>query len=128
MRFQTREMSVNRKIGLFVITSVFLMIIYSLSRNLLDLLSLGGRVESAQAEVEEMRVENQRLQILAAEIKSGSRDEEYIRNSLGLVRPGETVVIIPEDYIEAREEVMRVENEEDATDWPVWRQWAELFF
>lgn len=112
-----------------MIVGIWLMFTISLLGNLVELLSVGGRVEKEEAEVVKLIEEKEALEEEKRKVESPGADEVYIREELGLVKPGEAVVVIPDELIEkvmvADQGIEKPEVEEEK---PVWVQWVELFW
>lgn len=108
---------------------VFLLIIWSLGQNLIGLSTMDERLITAKEELSILQQQNQALQEKAAKVASGADEEAVIRDKLGLVKPGETMVIVPEQVLaqalEAEIPQTQLVIEEPK---PVWRQWVGVFF
>lgn len=126
-RKATQDYSNRQKITLVVMCVVFGAMFVSLVRNLMGFGGLDQRIIEAEQELRSLRQEQARLQAEADRVESGALDEAYIRDKLGLVQPGESVVIIPQDLLEDSS----LETEQapivSVQELPVWRKWVELF-
>lgn len=79
-------------------------------------------VEEAKQKLERLREEHEALK-QELEYKKGERfTEEEIRNKLGLVKEGETVVIVPKEDAEGQA------TNDKSNDKANWEKWKELFF
>lgn len=59
---------------------------------------LGGELEAAHGRIDALRARNDRLRQDATALRSDAFEQErLVRETLGLVRPGETVVRIPSE-------------------------------
>jgi len=129
MSLSANNFTTRKKIGAMMIVGIWLMFTISLLGNLVELLSVGGRVEKEEAEVVKLIEEKEALEEEKRKVESPGADEVYIREELGLVKPGEAVVVIPDELIEkvmvADQGIEKPEVEEEK---PVWVQWVELFW
>lgn len=118
----------EQKTGFFRILLVGLgmLFVWSLTLSLFDLLGLGGRVEDIESDVGGLRIENERLVEEAEKLQTQEAQEKLIREKLGLVQPGETVVIIPEEMRDQNLDINEQESVEEELQ--VWEQWKRLFF
>lgn len=95
----------------------------------LKLRGRGGVVEEARSELAREEVKKQKLEAIRAGLDSGEFIEQQARDKLGLVREGETIVVLPpaEELrrFAPREEVFDVEFEREML--PIFRQWVRLF-
>lgn len=101
--------------------------VWGLFNNFLDLVSVGDRVVEAEQEVVKLEQENQSLKSEVDSLESGKLDEFLIREELGLVKPGEKVVMIEESLLEEAVQEELVEKEEEV-EVPVWKKWWNLLW
>lgn len=126
MRQEAREDKRKRKTIVSLVTVVMGgYFVVSLVRNLVDFSGLGERVVEIEEEVQLLEEENQRLREEAFRVESEQYAEREIRDKLGLVKPGEEVVVLPQDYLREENGVAEevVVEEKKAN----WRKWVELF-
>jgi len=90
-----------------------------LSTNVWRLWRAGDRIKQAESEVRSQELENQELQKRLAEVQSPEFIEREAKEKLGLVKPGEEIVILPTQ----EQESVRVEEQEE----PNWRKWWKLY-
>jgi cell division protein DivIC len=95
---------------------------FSLARNLYSTYGSSKYLEQAQAKLDRLRAENQDLLRENAEARDPSFIEREARERLGLVKPGEVVVILPE-----KEAAAGATEEPAAPARPIWQQWLGLF-
>ena len=104
---------------------VGLLLIVSLSKGVFELLSVYDRVELVEIEVAELEAKKISLERQLEERQGEGYIERQIRNKLHLSRPGEVIVMLPEDYSyrsdDENSEIMTQEKEN-------WQKWMELFF
>ncbi len=81
-----------------------------------------GIVAERKAVLEAEEAKNKELTARLQEATSAAFVERVARDKLGLVREGETVIIMD------KSQVLNLNNEGKPQDLPSWRQWWELFF
>lgn len=74
-----------------------------------------------QAELEKRAQENTRMAAKLEEIKQDEYVEKVARDTLGLVKDGEAIVILPKEGISGT-------GENDQAGMPNWQKWWNLFF
>ncbi len=79
------------------------------------------KVDEAQVELDQLKKENEDLKRELQYKSSDSFAEEEIRNKLGMVKQGETEVIIPKQ----EEKVNSGQVQQNQA--PNWRKWRDLF-
>lgn len=109
----------------FVI-GLLVLIITGLVKSLIDFSTTRDRFVEAEKEVQELEREKEELQSQLT-----LEDEEYVtekelRDALGLSRPGEVVVVIPEDLLEETLS-QRQELKQLNIDQTNWQKWIQLF-
>lgn len=98
-------------------------LIISFSRSVWDLWEKQEAIETARDSVAKLTDENKKLKSRLEYVKSEEFMEKEAREKLNLVKPGETIVIIPQSVLEAATA--------SAAPTPVppnWEQWMRLFF
>lgn len=108
----------------FLVGSFFLLT--SLGRGLWELLGTSARFEQARQELAKLQDEKVQLE---SQLRAASREftvEQTLRDRLGLARPGEKVVILPQEVVSAQGKRGEEANEEDIL--PNWRKWLALFW
>ena len=98
-------------------------LIISLSRSLWDLWQKQENLLKAQTNVERLRQENNRLQSELEYVQTDEFVEREAREKLKLVKPNETVVLIPENVLRAA-----TASAVPTPAPPNWEQWMRLFF
>ena len=114
----------RKKIVIFTITLIGLGLIIGLTRDISRLLRAGDRVKLVEEKAQKLKEEQQKLLEKKAYYLSEEFIEEEARNKLNMVRPGETVVILPPNLAQ----VLGREEESAAPEIPNWRKWWNLFF
>ena len=100
-----------------------LALVVSLPRSLLNLWKRRDLIFERQEVLRKTQTENQRLRQLLAEVTSQAYIEKAAREKLGLVKPGETVVLVPKSQSLGTGE--ETKPEEKLTNW---QRWWRLFF
>lgn len=88
-----------KKIIQGVIILLILMIVYNLSSQIMDALKSSERLSKAADAVYQLEAKNRELKKKLAQVSSYEFIETEARNKLGFSKPGETVVIIPDDKL-----------------------------
>ena len=102
---------------------IFLLLaVISLSQNIINLINRGLVLEREKTDLEALRKEKQRLEAELGYMKTNEFLEREARDNLGLVREGETVVILPLESRDGRDGVQQGGNQEI----PNWKQWWKL--
>lgn len=108
-----------------IIIIIGLAISLGLVRNLYSIYQNSKFQDLAVKKLEKLRAENTRLKEEVAVAGEQSFIEREARERLGLVKPGEVVVILPSEK-EATGSGEAVSEEKPAR--PIWQQWISLFF
>ncbi len=98
---------------------------YSLSRQVYTSLQAGSRLDSEAEGLVALQQENSALKKQLAQTNSPSFVEQEARDKLDMARPGETVVIIPQEEID---KVLGLSQDKPVEKVPNWQGWARLFF
>lgn len=105
----------------FLLFTTYLII--SFSRSVWDLWQKQGEIGKAKARVEDLRAENNRLRGQLEYTKTDEFVEKEAREKLKLVKPDETVVMIPDSVLKAA-----TASASPTPPPPNWEQWMRLFF
>lgn len=111
--------------GLVVVVSLYFVV--SLGLNLMDFSGVDERVVGLEQEVVSLQEENQRLNDQVQRVESGDYAEVEIRDKLGLVKPGESVVVVPQEYLRDSQVVNLDKEGVSRVERPNWLKWIELF-
>lgn len=98
-----------------------------MGRNILNLLEKGKAIDEARVRVEELKGEENALLETKESIGTDQFIEKEAREKLGLAKPGETVVVLPDEEV-LQKLAPGIEEETLPEKLPVWRRWVELFF
>ena len=104
---------------------IFLLLaVISLSQNIVNLINRGLVLEQEKTDLEILKKEKQRLEAELDYMKTSGFLEKEARDNLGLVRKGETVVILPPENGNGRDGIQQGDNQGISN----WKQWWQLFF
>ena len=110
--------------GAWVLAVILLI---STVRNIERVISIRNDVEKERQKVAKMEADNTTLQAQIAQAQGSDFIEKQIRDKLGLVKPGEAIVVLPDDNILRKLAPQVIEEEETLPD-PNWKKWEKLFF
>ena len=116
-------MAKRRQIVKVILLMVLVYLSWVLGRSLWDLYQAKDRLIVAEADLEEVKNEQQMLLDRLSEVKGDEFKEKEVRDKLTRSLPGDTVVLVPE--VELAERGLRDKNEEKRLNWQKWR---DLFF
>ncbi len=114
-----------KRIGLGVFIFAVLFIAFNLIKQISLNLQSGNRLPELISEVSKLQVKNQHLKSQLENIKTNQFIEQQARDKLGLVKPGETIVIISEDKIR---QILGASASAVTVRLPNWQGWLKLFF
>ena len=106
---------------LFLAVLVSIVLVVNSSKRILNLRTTSQQVKESEAQLENLRKDNEKLKEELKYKKSNEFAEEEIRDKLGLAREGEAVVILP------KEEDQQVTIDRQQLTKPNWRKWRDLF-
>jgi cell division protein FtsB len=105
---------------------LIVILLASTVKNLQKVAGIKSAVQVEKAKVEKMKEDNAQLQAQIAQIQSPEFIEGQIRNKLGLVKPGEAIVVLP-DAETLRKLAPQMPVEVDTLPDPNWKKWMKLF-
>jgi cell division protein FtsL len=128
MKKVTENLKIKAKKLLGYAIWVFVVILLiSTIRNINSVRNIQSQVDSEKLKVEKMKEENAQLQAQINQAQSQDYIEKQIRDELGLAKPGEAIVVLPDpDVIRKLAPVTPIE--EDILPDPNWVKWEKLFF
>lgn len=100
-----------------------LSLVVTLPRSLLNLWKRRDIILERQEVLRRAQAENQRLRQELAEVASQAYIEKAAREKLGLVKPGEMIVLVPKSQNVPAAEPAKIE-----ANLPNWKKWWRLFF
>jgi cell division protein DivIC len=109
------------KIARVLIAMISLGLAVSAGRTIVELWEQKGRVGEKERELTRVLTENKRLESQLTDMKNPSYVERVARDQLGMVKEGETMVMLPQGGANA-------EGRGNSGELPVWQQWFRLFF
>lgn len=101
-------------------------ILLGLTKQITSALQSGERLNRQAEEVNKLQEENKQLKDNLERVKSYQSWEGIARDKLNLSRPGETVVVVPDDYINRT--IQMYEYKPMEVHIPNWQGWLNLFF
>lgn len=116
--------NMKRKAVSFTIILISLGLIISLAKDIVRLWRAGDRIRPVEEKAQQLAEEQQKLLEKKTYVQSEEFVEEEARNKLNMVKPGETVVILPPNLAQ----VLGRQQKPAAPEIPNWRQWWNLFF
>ncbi|KKU10434.1 MAG: Septum formation initiator [Candidatus Woesebacteria bacterium GW2011_GWB1_45_5] len=117
----------KKKILEYIAWFLILMLFVSTIRNIGRVRRVRSEIRKEQEKVERVRKENGDLERRVAETQGAEFIEAEVRNKLGLVKEGETVVILPDEET-LKKLAPRAYTETETLPDPNWRKWLKLFF
>lgn len=84
------------------------------------------RIKEAKEKVEIEQKRNEEIKKALDEVTSDFFTEQTARDKLGLAKPGETVIVLPDKEV-LRKLAPQRQVEEDVLPDPNWRKWLKLF-
>jgi cell division protein FtsB len=112
----------GRKLIRVAIVGICLVVGVGIVRSIYTLSQKKGIIAERQQVLRELMEKNKQLQEDLKQATGSSFIEQAARDKLGLVREGETVVIMDQTRVE------NFSNKENLQELPSWKQWWRLFF
>lgn len=122
----TRFRSSLIKLSGYVFYLLLLILTISLSRNISKMRQINKEVQQKEEKVKKLEEEGKGLGKKLEEAQSNDYIEKQIRDKLGLAKPGEIVVVLPDEAV-LRKLAPKMEEGEDSLPDPNWKKWAKLF-
>lgn len=107
---------------------IFLILMFSLSfiRNIGRVRKINEKIKEKEKRISQLKTENEEIKKRIEEASSQMHKEKEYRNSLGLIKEGEIVVVLPDkDVLISLAPDLPVVEEEELK--PNWRLWLEAF-
>jgi|SRR3989344_3615613 len=114
-----------KKIGLGIVVLIVLVIGYNLINQISDAVKSSERLSLEAGNLSQLQEQNSDLKEKLAQIQTPEFIEQQARNKLGLVKEGETVVVIPDEKIK---EVLGSSKSAQEVRLPNPLGWWRLFF
>lgn len=99
----------------------------SLFRNVSTIISADKTIAETKERLENLKRENKELSDQVDKVKSPGFRESEARDKLGLAKPGETVLVLPEADIIRKVSPVEVDTSYDSLPIPNWQKWLKLF-
>lgn len=113
-----------KKIALILIILVVLIVTYNLITQIIAFTKSGERLFQAADVVYKLELKNKQLKDNLSKIQTPAFIEEEARDKLGLAKPGETLVVIPEEKLKS---VLGASLSAQIR-LPNWLGWLKVFF
>lgn len=118
--------AIVNKISHYVLLGVVILLAITLVKNILKSVEIKKRIETEKVKIEKMKQDNADLAQKVAEIQSQAYIEQQLRDKLGLAKPGEIVVVLP-DTATLEKLAPDVAVEPETLPDPNWKRWIKLF-
>jgi len=119
------KIKAKKLFGLAIWILAFLLLI-STVKNIQKVADINSAVRTEKAKVEKMQEENAQLAAQIAQTQGDAYIEKQIRDKLGLAKPGESIVVLPDPEI-LRQLAPQIPVEENTLPDPNWKKWMKLF-
>lgn len=115
------------KITGYVVWIFIILLSLSVAKNINRASQINIQVKAEKAKLAKIEADNRSLGEQLLKTQSPSFIEREIRNKLGLSKPGEAIVVLP-DADSLRQLAPKMQIEEDTLSPPNWEKWERLFF
>jgi cell division protein FtsB len=115
-----------RKYARLAVILLFIMLGLSLLGNISKISEADKKIKAKEAQVEKLRQENEEIKKRLEGVTSEVYVEKQLRDSLGLSKEGEIVIVLP-DKETLKSLAPKLEEEEDTLPDPNWKMWLKLF-
>jgi cell division protein FtsB len=116
---------IKKYINYLLILFVFLTLL-GLARSINKARQVREMIKEKQEKVDKLNKENEEFKKRLKEVTSDEYIEKQLRDSLGLAKEGEIVVVLP-DKETLKALAPHIEEEEDSLPDPNWKRWVHLF-
>lgn len=114
------------KLAGYAIWILIIILSLSLVQNLGNSGRIKANIEAEEAKLRKMQDDNARLMKEIAETQSQDFIEKQIRDKLGLVQSGESIVVLPDEET-LRKLAPQISTDADTLPDPNWKRWLKLF-
>ena len=122
---QIAEAIMFKKIVALLLILTILTAIYNLGKQISAALAASDRLDASADQLNKLEQQNRELHDKLAQTSQYDFIEETARNKLGMSKPDETVVVIPQSDIE---KVLGLERKPVVVQIPNWQGWLKLIF
>ncbi|QQG41777.1 MAG: septum formation initiator family protein [Candidatus Woesebacteria bacterium] len=114
------------KLGGYAIWVLVVLLTLSLVQNIGKVKRIRGEIAAEKAKIAKMKAANEVLANQVAEAQKPEFIDKEIRNKLGLVKTGETIVVLPDGDV-LRSLAPKIEIDLETLPDPNWKKWVQLF-
>ena len=125
--FWERQKLRARRLSSYGLTVFVILLSVSLIRTAAKVVSAYHKLDDARQKVEKLSRENTKLREELSQASSDISLEKNIRDKLGLAKPGESVVVLPDPDVLGRLYPTGEMSGEDSLPKPNWEKWLDLF-
>lgn len=118
--------AIVNKISHYALLGLVVLLAITLIKNILKSVEIKKRIETEKINIEKMKQDNADLAQKVAEIQSQAYIEQQLRDKLGLAKPGEIVVVLP-DTATLEKLAPEAPIEQETLPDPNWKKWLKLF-
>jgi len=115
----------EKSLGFFLLILLGIFIL-SIVRNFERVREAEMLAKEGEDEVRKLRDDQEKLKEEIEKVQSEEFVEKQLRDTLGMAKEGEIIIILPEDDI-VRKFAPKVEMEEEVLPDPNWKKWVKLF-
>ncbi|MBX4205750.1 septum formation initiator family protein [Candidatus Microgenomates bacterium] len=98
----------------------------TLIRNILVISSANQKMQNLKKEIVDINIKNENLKKQIQISSTEEFKEQQARDKLGLVKEGETIIVLPETEI-LKKFSPKIEEEQETLPEPNWKKWLNLF-
>jgi cell division protein FtsB len=110
----------------YVLWLMVVLLALSTARNIGKVVAIRTEIKKENDKVAKIKAENDKLKDEVASVQGPEFIEKEVRDKLGLARPGEAVVVLPDEST-LRSLAPQGITEADALPDPIWKRWLKLF-
>lgn len=110
----------------FGIILLAILVVNSVIGGLVSVKKSNDKIQQEKLKVEEQERKNRELKKQLEEVNSATFTEQVARDKLGLAKPGETIIVLPDKEVLKRL-APHIEEEQEALPDPNWKKWLKLF-
>lgn len=125
-KFAERLRAWGAKLSGYAIWLLMILLAVSVIRNIGKVNRVRTQIQAEKDKLAKMKADNAKLEEEIAKSQGPEFIEKEIRDKLGLVKEGETVVVLPDEET-LRKLAPKVGSEEDILPDPNWKRWLKLF-
>lgn len=114
-----------KKISAVIFILLGLLIIFNLGKQIATALNSANRLNQEVVQLNNLQDENQQLRTQLSQVESYDYLEQTARNGLNMSKPGETVIVIPQQSID---HILGLDKKPPPPPPPNWQRWARLIF